>query len=76
MVKEFNRREKSDSRLSYIFTKQAYYEWAMAAFITGDFPQSADQVFRYQYGNGLDINIARHNQEAVRNGRSPAEYFQ
>lgn len=76
LVNEFNRREKLDEKLVYGFTKQAYFEWAMAAFVTGNLAQSADQVFRYQYGNGLDINTARMNQEAVRNGRSPAEYFQ
>ena len=76
LVKEFNRREKSDSRLVYIFNKQAYFEWAMAAFITGALPQSADQVFRYQFGNGLDINTARQNQQAVRNGESPIRFFE
>ena len=76
LVKEFNRREKSDSRLGYIFNKQAYFEWAMAAFITGDLPQSADQVFKYQFGNGMDMNTARKSQDAVRNGRSPVEYFE
>ena len=76
LVDEFNRREKLDNKLAYKFTKQAYFEWAMAAFVTGNLTQSADQVFRYQFGNGLDINTARINQKAVRNGRSPAEYFQ
>lgn len=76
LVKDFNRREKINPKLAYQFTKQAYFEWAMAAFVTGDLKQSADQVFRYLYGNGVEINSARQIQEAVRNGRSPAEYFQ
>jgi O-antigen ligase len=76
LVKEFNRREKINPKLVYQFTKQAYFEWAMAAFVTGDLPQSADQVFRYLYGNGVEFNSARQSQDAVRNGRSPAEYFQ
>ena len=75
LVKDFNRREKVNSKLAYQFTKQAYFEWAMAAFVTGDLPQSADQVFRYLYGNGVEMSSARQSQEAVRNGRSPAEYF-
>jgi hypothetical protein len=48
----------------------------MAAFVTGNFTQSANQIFRYQFGNGMDIITARKNQELVRNGKSPAEYFQ
>ena len=75
LVKDFNRREKVNSKLAYQFTKQAYFEWAMAAFVTGDLKQSADQVFRYLYGNGVENNSARQIQESVRNGRSPAEYF-
>ena len=76
LVKEFNRREKLDNKLVYIFNKQAYFEWAMAAFVTGDLPQSADQVFRYQFGNGLDINTARQNQQTVRNGENPIRFFE
>jgi tetratricopeptide (TPR) repeat protein len=76
LVKDFNRREKVNPKLVYQFNKQAYFEWAMAAFVTGDLPQSADQVFRYLYGNGVEMSSARQSQEAVRNGRSPAEYFQ
>ncbi|MCU0471717.1 MAG: hypothetical protein MUF58_24370, partial [Arcicella sp.] len=76
LVKDFNRREKSDDRFAYQFNKQAYFEWAMAAFVIGDLRQSAEQVFRYQYGNRIDVNTARINQEAVKSGRSPAEYFQ
>ncbi|MDZ7900154.1 MAG: O-antigen ligase family protein [Arcicella sp.] len=76
LVQEFNRREKVNPKLVYQFNKQAYFEWAMAAFVTGDLPQSADQVFRYLYGNGMVMSSARQSQEAVRNGRSPAEYFQ
>ena len=76
LVKDFNRREKLNPRLVYQFNKQAYFEWAMAAFVTGDLPQSADQVFRYLYGNGVEMSSARQSQEAVRNGRSPAEYFE
>jgi O-antigen ligase len=76
LVKEFNRREKINPKLSYLFNKQAYFEWAMAAFVTGDLPQSADQVFRYLYGNGIEINAARQIQESVKNGRNPVEYFQ
>jgi O-antigen ligase/tetratricopeptide (TPR) repeat protein len=76
LVKDFNRREKVNPKLSYLFNKQAYFEWAMAAFVTGDLPQSADQVFRYLYGNGVEMSSARQSQEAVKNGRSPAEYFQ
>lgn len=76
LAKEFNRREKINPKLGYLLTKQAYFEWAMAAFVTGDLRQSADQVFRYLYGNGVEIGSARQSQEAVKNGRSPAEYFQ
>lgn len=76
LVREFNRREKQTTKLAYQFTKQTYFEWAMAAYVTGNLRQSADQVFRYLYGNGVDINTARQSQEAVKNGRSPAEYFQ
>ncbi|MES2516818.1 MAG: O-antigen ligase family protein [Bacteroidota bacterium] len=76
LVKDFNRREKINPKLVYLFNKQAYFEWAMAAFVTGNLPQSAEQVFRYLYGNGVEISSARQSQEAVRNGRSPAEYFQ
>ncbi len=76
LVKEFNLREKVNPKLAYQFTKQAYFEWAMAAFVTGDLKQSADQVFRYLYGNGVEISSARQSQEAVKNGRSPAEYFE
>jgi O-antigen ligase/tetratricopeptide (TPR) repeat protein len=76
LVKEFNLREKVNPKLAYQFTKQAYFEWAMAAFVTGDLKQSADQVFRYLYGNGVEMSSARQSQEAVRNGRSPAEYFE
>jgi O-antigen ligase/tetratricopeptide (TPR) repeat protein len=76
LVKEFNRRQKVNPKLVYQFNKQAYFEWAMAAFVMGDLPQSADQVFRYLYGNGMEINQAKQIQAAVRNGRSPAEYFQ
>ena len=75
-VREFDRREKQTSSLPNKYTKQYYFEWAMAAFVTGNLTQSADQVFRYQFGNGMDINTARKNQELVRNGKSPAEYFQ
>jgi O-antigen ligase/tetratricopeptide (TPR) repeat protein len=76
LVEDFNRRQMINPRLVYQFNKQAYFEWAMAAFVTGDLKQSAEQVFRYLYGNGVEINVARQSQEAVRNGRSPAEYFQ
>ena len=76
LVKEFNRREKANPKLVYQFNKQAYFEWAMAAFVTGDLPQSANQVFRYLYGNGVEMSSARQSQEAVRNGRSPAEFFE
>jgi O-antigen ligase/tetratricopeptide (TPR) repeat protein len=76
LVKDFNRREKINPRLVYQFNKQAYFEWAMAAFVTGDLKQSADQVFRYVYGNGVEVSSARQSQEAVKNGRSPAEYFE
>jgi O-antigen ligase/tetratricopeptide (TPR) repeat protein len=75
-VSEFERREKQMPSLSNQYTKQYYFEWAMAAFVTGNLAQSSDQVFRYQFGNGMDINTARKNQELVRNGKSPAEYFQ
>ena len=78
LVREFNRREKLNPKLAYQFTKQTYFEWAMAAYVTGDLQQSADQVFRYLclFGNGMDVNTTRQHREAVRNGRSPAEYFQ
>lgn len=76
MVNEFDRKEKLDIRFDSMFTKQAYFEWAMAAFVTGNLAQSADQVFKYQFGHGLDMKTARKNQNAVRNGESPAEYFQ
>ena len=76
LVREFELREKQIPSLPNQYTKQYYFEWAMAAFVTGNLPQSADQVFRYQFGNGTDINTARKNQELVRKGRSPAEYFQ
>jgi O-antigen ligase/tetratricopeptide (TPR) repeat protein len=76
LVKEFNRREKVNQKLGYLLTKQAYFEWAMAAFVTGDLGQSADQVFRYLYSNGVEMNAARQVQALVKNGRSPAEYFQ
>lgn len=46
------------------------------SFRNGDLKQSADQFFRYLYGNGVEINYLRQSQEAVRNGRSPAEYFE
>ncbi len=74
-VNEFDRREKQTPTLPNQYTKQYYFEWAMAAFVTGNFAQSANQIFRYQFGNGMDINTARKNQELVRNGKSPAEYF-
>ena len=76
LVTEFNRREKINSKLGYLLNKQAYFEWAMAAFVTGDLQQSANQVFRYMYGNGTGINSIRKCQDLVRNGQSPAEYFQ
>jgi O-antigen ligase/tetratricopeptide (TPR) repeat protein len=75
-VNEFDRREKQTPTLPNQYTKQYYFEWAMAAFVTGNFNQSANQIFRYQFGNGMDINTARKNQKLVRNGKSPAEYFQ
>jgi tetratricopeptide (TPR) repeat protein len=74
-VSEFDRREKQTPSLPNQYTKQYYFEWAMAAFVTGNFAQSANQIFRYQFGNGMDIITARKNQELVRNGKSPAEYF-
>ena len=76
LVKDFNRREKENFKLGYQLNKQAYFEWAMAAFVTGDLKQSADQVFRYLYGNGVEMSVARQSQEAVRNGQSPDGYFQ
>lgn len=76
LVNEFSRRNEINPKLGYFFNKKAYFEWAMAAFVTGDLQQSADQVFRYLYGNGVEINSARQIQEAIRNGRSPVEYFQ
>jgi O-antigen ligase/tetratricopeptide (TPR) repeat protein len=76
LVKEFNRREKVNPKFGNLLTKQSYFEWAMAAFVTGDLPQSADQVFRFMCVNGVEMSAARQIQEVVRKGRSPAEYFQ
>jgi O-antigen ligase len=75
-VQEFNRREKVNPKFGNLLTKQSYFEWAMAAFVTGDLLQSADQVFRFMCVNGVEMNTARQIQEAVRNGQSPAEYFE
>ena len=76
LVNEFNRREKVNPKLGYLLNKQAYFEWAMAAFVTGDLPQSADQVYRYLYWMGMKMSPARKCQDLVRNGQNPAKYFQ
>lgn len=76
LVSEFSRRNKVNLKLGYLLNKQAYFEWAMAAFVTGDLPQSADQVYRYLCWMGMKMSLARKYQDLVRNGRSPAEYFQ
>lgn len=76
LVKEFSRRNKVNPKLGYLLNKQAYFEWAMAAFVTGDLQQSADQVFRYLCWMGMKMSLARKYQNLVRNGQSPGEYFQ
>ena len=76
LVNEFSRRNKVNPKLGYILNKQAYFEWAMAAFVTGDLPQSADQVYRYLCWMGMEMSAARKFQDLVKNGQSPAEYFQ
>ena len=76
LVSEFSRRNKVNPKLGYILNKQAYFEWAMAAFVTGDLPESADQVYRYLSWMGMEMSAARKFQDLVRNGQSPAEYFQ
>lgn len=75
LVNEFSHRNKVNPKLGYLLSKQAYFEWAMAAFVTGDLPQSADQVYRYLCWMGMKMSLARKYQDLVRNGQSPAEYF-
>lgn len=79
-LKELRRRDKLSEkydRCEYIrtYTKELYFEWSMAAFVTGDYQDSADQLFRYLYQITMDENIRRQVQQLVKQGQNPAPFF-
>jgi O-antigen ligase len=79
-LKELRRRDKlseCDARHEYIctYTKELYFEWSMAAFIIGNYQDSADQLYRYLYEINPDDRLRHQVQQFVKQGQNPAPFF-
>lgn len=80
-LKELRRRDKLSEkydRCEYIrsYTKELFFEWSMAAFITNDYQDSANQLFRYLYKINLDEYLCRQIQQIVKQGGNPGVYYE